>query len=197
MANEIPYGYCHCGCGKKTNISKWTDKRLGTLKGEPYHYLNGHSKKAPVEVRFWKYVNKSDGCWEWVGNKHQQGYGLMGDSNRGKTLKSHRISWEIHNGPIPEKMCVLHKCDNTSCVNPNHLFLGTQQDNITDMVSKGRQRTGRMMGSTNPISKLTEAQVLEIRALVGTMTQKAISSLYSVGEMTISRVVNRKLWGHI
>ena len=89
--------------------------------------------------RFWNKVMKiveTDECWEWIAFKNKDGYGLFGYN--GKNQKAHRVSWQLHNGPIPDGLCVLHKCDNPSCVNPNHLFLGTNADNIKDRVNKNR-----------------------------------------------------------
>ena len=99
----------------------------------------------PIPVRFWEKVRKGGGCWLWTGNRHRRGYGILGLRREGKrtiSAKAHRLSWEIHNGPIPAGMVVCHHCDNPPCVNPSHLFLGTQVDNIRDMVAKGRQRSG-------------------------------------------------------
>ena len=85
---------------------------------------------------FWARVIKSDGCWEWSGatNGHKYGRVMKG----GRWTGAHRVSWVIHHGKIPDEALVLHRCDNPSCVNPAHLFLGTQEDNIRDMVRKGR-----------------------------------------------------------
>ncbi len=95
--------------------------------------------KESLEERFWRYVQKTDGCWLWTASlsgKPGNAYGSL--HNEGKMEKAHRISWTIHNGKIPEGIFVLHKCDNPVCINPSHLFLGTQFDNMRDMVSKGR-----------------------------------------------------------
>lgn len=104
------------------------------------------SEKRPVSVRYWLHVVTRDGdqCWSWNGATNGHGYGLL---NRGDGVpaKAHRVSWEIHFGPIPEGLGVLHKCDNPECSNPKHLFLGTQKDNARDMSNKGRM---------NPISYL-------------------------------------------
>ena len=90
----------------------------------------------PLEQRFWKKVNKTKNCWLWIGCISKYGYGKIGAN--GKTLLAPRVSWKIHFGQIPKGFCVLHKCDNSRCVNPKHLFLGTQADNIHDMYKKGR-----------------------------------------------------------
>lgn len=114
-------------------------------------------KIEPLASKFWSKVNKLglDDCWNWFGRikpdhgGHPAGYGLLyiTDHNKGRMpngntrqtpKRAHRISWELHYGAIPENLLVLHKCDNRRCVNPNHLFLGTNNDNIQDMIKKGR-----------------------------------------------------------
>lgn len=98
--------------------------------------------KKTLEQRFWAKVDKTDDCWLWSGSKSGlYGHGEIGRGRRteGK-VKTHRLSWELHNGSIPKGMHVLHKCDNGLCVNPDHLFLGTQKDNMVDMAKKGRNR---------------------------------------------------------
>lgn len=91
-----------------------------------------------VEEKFWAAVIKTAGCWQWAGTKGKDGYGQLPAPSANTTLRAHRVSWEIHFGPIPEGLLVCHHCDTTECTNPGHLFLGTQQDNADDMVRKGR-----------------------------------------------------------
>lgn len=107
-----------------------------------------------LETRFWKKVNKTKSCWLWTASKHEFGYGIIGEDHSRNTLKAHRVSWKLANGEIPPGLQVLHKCDNPSCVNPKHLFLGTQSDNVKDMSRKGRHVGSR---------KLTPEQVKWIR----------------------------------
>src|SRR3990167_5944059 len=108
-------------------------------------------------VKFNEYVKKTDNCWKWTHTKNIHGYGFV--SHLGKNTPAHRFSWILNNGKIPDGLCVLHKCDNRICVNPDHLFLGTLQDNISDKVSKGRQAVGEKVGS----SKLSNKDIVKIR----------------------------------
>src|ERR1700730_16330475 len=95
---------------------------------QAFHFFGG---KITLEERFWNGVKKTENCWEWTKAKTLAGYGLIGYGK--KLLYAHRLSYEIHIGSIPEKMFVLHRCDNPSCVNPKHLWIGTNHDNVKDM----------------------------------------------------------------
>jgi hypothetical protein len=96
--------------------------------------------RPSVTDRFWKKVQKTDSCWVWIGGLSHS-YGWMGINSR--HVLAHRISWELHNGPIPDGLYVCHHCDNPPCVRPDHLFLGTHDDNMNDKISKGRQGHGK------------------------------------------------------
>ena len=135
---EIPYGYCHCGCGQKTRICAHTRTKTGDVKGQPHRFCKFHIwNRWPA--RFWEHVDilSEDECWIWQDCTNQCGYGSVGLN--GKAHLAHRIAYELCVGPIPEGLCVLHTCDRPACVNAAHLFLGTQVDNILDCVAKGRQ----------------------------------------------------------
>jgi len=133
-------------------------------------------------------------CWVWTGKLTAKGRGLIRFG--GKQVLSHRASWEAENGPVPNRMCVLHKCDRPSCVRPSHLFLGTQLDNIRDRDAKGRQGTAR--GETSGTAKLTEADVLSIRAQWADGAKGiALASRFMVGPAQISKIVLRKSWNHL
>lgn len=100
----------------------------------------------PLKDRFWSKVVKTDTCWIWIGagSTSKKGYGQIRlPGAKGRQTSAHRVSWILHRGEIPIGLDVLHKCDNPPCVNPDHLFLGTNQDNVNDKVSKGRQYTNR------------------------------------------------------
>ena len=138
------------------------------------------------------------GCWLWSGAPGSGGYGTA--VHNGKNAKAHRVAWFLFRGwmPPPEiKAC--HKCDTPACVNPDHLFLGTQADNVADMIAKGRLRTARRCGTKNPMASLSEKQVWEIRHLLmmGKWSQAEIARSYGVSPMTISRISNCETWQHV
>lgn len=141
--------------------------------------------QIPLETKFWSRVSKSDGCWLWTGSV-VKGYGQL--SHEYKSLRAHRVSWELHNGAVPEDMCVCHTCDTPLCVNPTHLFLGSNLDNTADRHDKERD----MRGTMSPHAKLTEEQVLEIRSSDEDMKQ--LAAKYGVKYSTIKVVKNRQNW---
>lgn len=128
---------------------------------------NGRRVSSPAEL-FGSRVVKHSGCWGWSGSKNDNGYGCVRLGGRGgKSTLAHRLSWELHHGPIPDGMQVLHRCDNPGCTNPEHLFLGTNEDNIRDRMRKGRpgSQAWRDAGERHPNAKLTDEQCAQIRAL--------------------------------
>lgn len=127
-----PSGLCECGCGERTTLFHLDHRR----------FVKGHqTRKSPVEY----IVDPETGCWEWQRAKDKHGYGRMDDG--GSTKLAHRIFWERAHGPTPDGLNVLHHCDNPPCVNPAHLFLGTQEDNMQDAAAKGRIRN-KYLGKT-------------------------------------------------
>lgn len=145
------------------------------------------------EERFWSKVDKSGNCWLWQGyRRRSNGYGTLTVRPRG-TLLAHRIAWEVTSGPIPAGLYVCHHCDTPACVNPAHLFLGTQQDNMTDMRRKGRGARGEQNNS----GKLTPDDVRAIRRAAPATTLDALGKQYGVTRGAIWHIVHRRTWRHI
>jgi hypothetical protein len=187
----------------------------------------GAAQRVPLDQRFWQNVARgaADECWPWVGTLNAQGYGVIKrPGGRSGMARANRVSWELHNGPIPERMYVCHHCDNPACVNPAHLFLGTHAENMADAAQKGRRaaasrayraahpesiirgarhyltRTpGLQRGELNRFSRLTEEQVREIRRryAAGGILQRQLATIYGVTQTAISGVLRRRLWPHV
>ena len=161
-----------------------------------------------VLKRFWNKVQKTDACWLWTASIGSHGYGQL--NIEGKPETAHRLSWLIHNGNIPSGLFICHTCDNRRCVNPDHLFLGTQSDNMRDALSKGKSCLAqpnvmvahpekRHWGSKNPRSKLTEEQVKEMRSMYtpGQITMAQIAEKYGVTRHAVGNIVKRRLWKQV
>lgn len=141
--------------------------------------------------------NSDNDCMEWKGTKKKNGYGQFETLNK-KWVHAHRHSYSIFNGKIPQGICVLHKCDNRICVNPEHLFLGTKKDNTQDMINKGRRGVTSLKGEKNHKSKLLESDVIKIRNLYSkgkNCTQIAL--IYNLSISAIDRIVRKISWKHI
>ena len=135
----------------------------------------------------------NSGCLIWLGWATSDGYGRLSLGRR--LFRVHRVAYEAVVGPIPPSMQVLHRCDVPSCVNPAHLFLGTNEDNIDDKVRKGRQ--SRLRGETNGVAKLSAADVAAIRELKGVMAQREIARRFGVRPTAICRIYNGKSWSQV
>lgn len=153
--------------------------------------------RGTPESRFLAYLAKAEnGCVEWQGSRNRRGYGTFTQPGH-RTILAHRFAYQYVNGPIPEGLCVLHRCDNPACCNVEHLFLGTRTDNNRDMREKGRDRQGSLFqnGEAHPNSKLTAEAVRDIRSRYGPgVTLAALAGEYGVSETTVSRVVRREIW---
>lgn len=135
----------------------------------------------------------SNGCWIWKGGKNPRGYGNVRWT--GTTKTAHRVSWEAHHGPIPKGLNVLHKCDVRACVNPEHLWLGTHQDNMTDMSRKGRVVCRPHRGEEHYNAKLTEADIVTIRSLK--LKLKEVAAMFDISEASVSLIRRRLHWKHV
>jgi hypothetical protein len=133
----------------------------------------------------------NSGCWLWMGGVSSRGYACF--SVDGIQRQAHHISYLHFNGPIPEGEIVRHKCDVRSCVNPDHLLVGTYADNSKDMVVRNRQAKGEKQG----IAKLSAEQVRRIRSLRGKVSQHGIAVMMGVSQPTVWRVLHGETWGHV
>lgn len=196
---RVPYGKCQCGCGEDAPIAKQNEGKLGLLKGHPRRYAIGHNTCLPLKEKFWANVDKRspDECWLWTGDTAGRGYGRM--CHHTKVLRAHRLSYELHYGPIPKGLFVCHNCpegDNPSCVNPAHLFLGTSQENTDDMIKKGRAAPPK--GEASSFAKLTATQVIAIRHRAKQGESKVdLAREYGVLKATISDILTHRTWRHI
>lgn len=152
--------------------------------------------RTPLEAYERRVIKTQSGCWGWSLKVGNHGYGVF--SFGGKKMMAHRFSYEMHVGYIPDGLCVLHKCDNKSCSNPKHLFLGTLEDNNKDMWSKGRGKTWKTpSGEKCPTSKLRDAQVRKIKANSSDLTRVALAAMYGVSLSCIKSIRSGKTWRHI
>lgn len=143
-----------------------------------------------VVQRFWRKVQKSNDCWEWQGARANYGHFWAG-----KHMTAHRMSYELAYGSIPDGLLVLHQCDNPFCVNPAHLFLGTQADNMRDMRNKGRHT----VGTASATAKLTADQVRAIRQSYARKEapQHEIARRYGISQMAVSLIVRFKSYPEV
>lgn len=196
-----PYGECQCGCGQDAPIAKKSRRERGDLRGKPIRYIRGHV--GTVMTNAWTSLEEicatyvipgpTNDCWPWKGYVAKNGYGYV--SFQRKDMLGHRVSYIVNRGAIPDGMDVCHKCDNPACVNPNHLFLGTHQDNMDDKVRKGRQPRGEW----NSNAKLTDEQVGRIKLELAERTgsNSAIARRYGVTRKTIDAIEHGRTWAHI
>ena len=155
--------------------------------------------QRPTGERFWEKVKKTNGCWEWQGALLDRGYGVFQIS--GRTVRAHRFAYMLSKGPIAHGLFVCHLCDNPRCVKPEHLFLGTPQENNQDMVLKGR---ARYIGPRNPPrheqhhkARLGELGVQRLRVVGDALPQIDLAAIFGVSKQTISAVLRREVWKYL
>ncbi len=161
-------------------------------------------RRRPIRSKMNMFMEKvspepNTGCWLWMASLDNAGYGQFWFL--GTMMRSSRVSWLLFRGSIPKGkgchgVCVLHKCDVRACVNPDHLFLGTHQDNVDDREAKGRGRMPDNRGALNGLAKLTDDKVREIRTRykAGGVSQAALAKEFGVARSTVSMVTSGRLW---
>ena len=145
--------------------------------------------------RFWAKVDRSggpDACWLWTAAKRKTGYGLFYIR---RAHGSHRIAWAMDKGPIPDGLCVCHRCDNPPCCNPKHLYAGTKVDNAQDSIRAGTKYQPDNRGELHGMSKLTAKDILEIRT--SKLSQRKTANLFGVSQSSIWLIKTNKRWTHI
>lgn len=143
----------------------------------------------PVEDRFWRLVQKSEGCWIWTGGSSSAGYGRFA-IHAHQMVGAHRFSYALVHGPIPDGLFICHTCDNPPCVRPDHLFAGTPQENSTDCVQKQRRPDQRGKGT-----KLTRERADEIKRRVSEGASQAnVAREYGISPSHVSRIMSGHLW---
>ena len=161
--------------------------------GDPVIVKQDQLHGLTLRERLYARVESRGDCLEWTGNKDPNGYGRINVD--GQPMLVHRIAWELHNGPIPEGICVLHHCDNPPCIRISHLFTGTVNDNVQDCIQKGRDRKRGLKGEDHNLAKLTETQVTEIR----NSDERGVdlAKRYDIGQTTISDIQKGRSWKHL
>jgi hypothetical protein len=176
MDPEIPYGYCHCGCGEKTDICPMTNNARGNVKGEPSRFIQGHNRFT--SRKRWEEEDRGydTPCWIWKGKLQPTGYAQTYDAETGRYPLAHRWVYEKERGPIPAGLELDHLCEVPACVNPDHL------EPVTSAENTRRSRA----------AKLTIEQVAEIKSLDGTLDQ--IAERFPVDRSTIAKIRRGERW---
>jgi hypothetical protein len=173
------------------------------------------TERAKFEARFWKYVDKNGpvhpvlgtACWDWTGGRDPDGYGITTIQRRSRRVP--RVACELADGPVPDGLQVLHRCDRPCCLRRDHLFLGTHAENHADKAAKGRGPSGDRSGSRKHperlargervgLAKLTAEQVTAIRLAAGAgVSVRILIERYGVSEFAIRSVIACKTWAHV
>lgn len=170
----IPYGECHCGCGRKTTIAERTNLERFRVAGEPIRFIKGHSRVKGSGPEY--LVNPESGCWDWQRKCGRDGYGHAWCGERKQSMKAHRLYYERHVGPIPEGLHIDHKCQNVRCVNPEHLEPVTALENLR------RSRHAKL--------SMDDARAIRLSPKTGV----ELAAEYGVGKSVISAIRRNRTW---
>ncbi len=202
--NKKSYWNCRCDCGNEKiicglSLTRGLTKSCGCLTDSGSELFKNRAKERLIS----KIKISRSGCWEWQGGLTGDGYGQFRLHGL-KIQRAHRASWRLHCGEIPENKLVLHKCDNKICVNPDHLYVGTTQENTRDAIERGLMDSGpnpkkAQIGERNCKAKLSEQEVKNIRKIHNFPNISVLKTArkYCVNESTIRNILKRKTWNHI
>ena len=195
LIDGTQFSAAHSGPLFRVRLVCWRLHDLRNLRHYQIHgiRMHGESMKRTTKEDFEKRFQVTPGCWLWTGYLNISGYGRL--SIGGKMKLAHRASYEFYVGPIQDGLCVCHKCDNPKCVNPDHFFLGTINDNTQDMIKKGRKVSAKRPGEMHNNAKLTDAAVAEARA--SSLPLHVLAKKYGVSPSTMSVARNGKTWTHL
>lgn len=186
---------CECGCGQPTSIVRVTQANLGRFVGSYSRFIRGHQIRKPLPTLkdILENTTRGDaGCMLWRGGLTSSGYGEV--RRAGKTLRVHRLVYELAHGHPPGQKLVRHTCDTPACINPEHLLLGTTADNVADKLLRCRQAVGAQNGR----AKLEHAEVLEILSkLSAGESRRDIAGWYGVSVATVADIASNRSWKHI
>ncbi len=189
-------------CGTLFKASPAHKRRFCKPECKRANWHNRSMIPQSIEARFWPKVLKTDNCWLWQGATNgQTGHGQFGIDHG--HVYAHRYSYELAHGPIPPGVMVRHKCDNPPCVNPDHLTLGTSQQNVHDMVSRGRTHLQAhpekaRRGQAHHNARFNDADILTIRQLFADgMSTKALAQKYTMAATSVNRILSGRAWGHL
>lgn len=179
--DDIPYGFCHCGCGEKTQLNKGNDKHHGLVKGEPKKYIQHHChvgrKSDLLEDKY--SPEPMSGCWLWVAGLSDTGYGTIWDAGSKRTDNAHRYVYKIHKGNIPDGMELDHLCRTRSCVNPWHMEIVTALENVR-----------RGIKTVLSLDQVKEIHLLNKRGL----GYRKLATLFAVHRSTICHLITGRNW---
>lgn len=186
---ELPFPkFCECGCGAALPIPQYPSQQR--------HFVHGHGTRRSAEKRFWEKVDRRgpDDCWLWTGGHKSDGYGTFWD---GITMVSaHRFSYALCHSSCPPDLNICHRCSVPGCVNPAHLYAGTQQDNMRDMAAIGR--AGKSKGERHWCAKVTPELVREIRSRYARgEKQTALAEELGISASAVGHITRRESWMHI
>lgn len=169
----------------KENISK-------AQLGEKNHQWGKRFEITPVVDRFWKYVKKTKSCWIWTSKNQASGYGRL--KIKGKHISVHRFSYELHKGKIPVGLFVCHSCDNRLCVNPDHLWLGTNTDNIRDMEKKGRSKHPNKENHWKSKFSISDIKKIREKYKTGYFSKKELAKEFGTCKSNMASILQNKTW---